>query len=78
MSDWAEEVATAEAEAERLQAAESLAEQKFYEVQERAKASGNAEQALQTPEFQQWMSARHATDAAWGAWSMAMDAKPAS
>lgn len=78
MSDWTEEVAQAEAEADRLQAAEALAEQKFQQVQAQAKAGGDAQQALQSAEFAQWMKARHATDAAWGAWSMVMDAKPGS
>jgi hypothetical protein len=78
MSDWADEVASAEAEAERLQAAEGEAEQKFYEVQARAEAAGDRNQALKSREFAAWMSARHATDEAWGAWSMAMDAKSAS
>lgn len=78
MSDWADDVASAEAEAERLQAAEGEAEQKFYEVRSRAEAAGAPNEAIKSREFAAWMSARHATDEAWGAWSMAMDAKAAS
>ncbi len=76
MSDWTAEVALAEAEADRLQAAEEVAEQKFQALHSAAQAGGDKHGALQSPEFEQWMSARRATDAAWGAWSLVMDARP--
>ncbi len=77
MSDWAEEVAVAETAAERTQAAEAVAEGRFDAIHAEAKAAGDLENALKTEEFRAWMAARHATDAAWGAWSAKMDAKPA-
>ena len=73
MSDWTEELAQAEEHAEQLQAAEATAEQHFYELRE---AERDRSALLQTPEFERWMKARHATDAAWGAWAQVMDAKP--
>ena len=78
MSDWAEKVAMAEAAAEREQAAEAAAEKRFDVVHAQAEANAQPEQAQQTQEFREWMAARHATDAAWGAWSIVMDARPAS
>jgi hypothetical protein len=78
MTDWTEEVAAAEQQAERFQAAESQAEEKFHLVRDQAERSGDADRALQSPEFQHWMNARHATDLAWGAWSLLKDAKPGS
>lgn len=72
MKDWTEQVAAAEAQAERLQAEEQAAEQRFYEL----RAAHGEGEALQSQEFQAWMQARHATDAAWGAWSQVMDARP--
>lgn len=76
MSDWKEAAALAEATADRKQAAEEVAEQAFYAVKAKADAAGDPAVALATDEFRQWMSARAETDTAWGAWSMAMDAKP--
>jgi hypothetical protein len=76
MSDWTEKVTAAEAGAERKQAAEHEAEQRFRAVQAQAEAHGNADAALLSDEFHAWMATRHETDAAWGAWSMVMDAKP--
>lgn len=76
MSDWAENVAAAEAAAEKMQAAESLAEGKFDAIHAQAKATGDLDQATRTEEFHDWMAARHATDAAWGSWSEVMDARP--
>lgn len=75
MSDWTEELAAAEAEAERFQAVESQAEQKFHLVRDEAEQSGNAQRALESPEFHQWMHARRATDLAWGSWSLLKDAE---
>lgn len=74
MSDWIEELAAAEAEAERFQAVESQAEEKFHIVLAQAEQSGDRQRALQSPEFQQWMHARRATDLAWGSWSLLKDA----
>ncbi|MEO5672890.1 MAG: hypothetical protein ABIR26_19550 [Ramlibacter sp.] len=76
MSDWTHDIAAAEAAAERHQAAEQLAERRFDLVHADAKAAGAQETAVQSQEFNEWMAARHATDAAWGAWSQVMDAKP--
>ena len=73
MIDWAEELAAAEAQAERFQAAESQAEQKFHIVLAEAEQSGDKQRALQSPEFHQWMHARQATDLAWGSWSLLKD-----
>jgi hypothetical protein len=77
MSDWTEELAAAEAEAERFQAVESQAEQKFHLVRDEAEQSGDVQRALESPEFHQWMHARRATDLAWGSWSLLKDAKQA-
>ena len=76
MSDWMEAATLAEAAADRKQAAEEMAEQRFYAVKAQAEAEGDAARALRSDEFRQWMDARAETDVAWGAWSMAMDAKP--
>jgi hypothetical protein len=76
MSDWAEKVAVAEAAAEREQAAEAVAESKFDAVHALAEASADADHAQKSDEFRDWMAARRATDAAWGAWSVVMDARP--
>lgn len=73
MSDWTEELAAAEAEAERFQAAESQAEEKFHIVLAEAEQTGDKQRALESPEFQQWMHARRATDLAWGSWSLLKD-----
>lgn len=73
MSDWTEELAAAEAEAERFQAAESQAEEKFHIVLAAAEQSGDKQRALESPEFQHWMNARRATDLAWGSWSLLKD-----
>lgn len=78
MSDWSEELAAAEAQAERFQEAESQAEQKFHLVREQAEQSGDADKAIETPEFHDWMNARRATDLAWGSWSLLKDAKQRS
>jgi hypothetical protein len=76
MSDWAAQVAMAEAEAERQQAAEATAESRFDAVHALAEANAGSDAASKSEEFRDWMAARHATDAAWGAWSTVMDAKP--
>jgi hypothetical protein len=75
MTHWTEELAAAEAEAERFQAAESQAEEKFHIVRAAAEESGDGQRALESPEFQQWMHARRATDLAWGSWFLLKDAK---
>ncbi|HET8744692.1 MAG TPA: hypothetical protein VFM98_03735 [Ramlibacter sp.] len=74
--EWNEAVAAAEAAAERKQAAEAIAQERFDAARARCEAAGRADQVTQTPEFQEWIAARHASDDAWGAWAMAMDAKP--
>ena len=74
MTDWAEELAAAVAQAERFEAAESQAEQQFHIVLAEAEESGDKQRALQSPEFQQWMDARRATDLAWGSWFLLKDA----
>jgi len=76
MSDWAERLTAAEAGAERKEAAEHEAEQKFKTVRAQAQAQGDADKALQSDEFRAWMASRHETDAAWGQWATVMDAKP--
>jgi hypothetical protein len=76
--EWNEAVAAAEAAAEQRQAAEESAHQRFHAARARCEADGRADKVTETPEFQAWMAARHASDEAWGAWAMAMDAKPAS
>jgi hypothetical protein len=73
MSDWTEELAAAEADAERFQAAESEAEDLFHVVRAKAEASGDPKAALDSREFQRWMTARRATDLAWGSWSLLKD-----
>jgi len=76
MSDWASDMKVAEAAAARMQLAEEAAEHRFDELHARAEASNDAGHVLKSEEFSEWMAARHATDAAWGAWSQVMDAKP--
>jgi hypothetical protein len=71
--EWLETVALAEAAAEQKQAAEEVAVERFRAAKQRDEAK-----ATETPEFHAWISARHATDEAWGRWAMAMDAKPAT
>lgn len=78
MSDWAQDVAQAEAVAQRTQEAEHQAEKRFDQVHAQAQAAGAVDKAVKSDEFGEWMAARHATDAAWGAWSTVMDAKPAA
>jgi hypothetical protein len=78
MSDWAEQIAAAEAHAEGKQAAEHVAESRFDAVHAAAKAKGDVDQALQSDELRSWMASRHETDAAWGAWATVMDAKLAA
>ncbi len=70
MSDWQENIAAATAAAEKMQAAEGIAESRFDAVHAQP-------DAVSTEEFRDWMAARHATDAAWGTWSQVMDSKPA-
>ena len=76
MKDWAQQLAAAEAKAQHTQEAEHAAESRFDAVHARAQAAGATQQALTTPEFHDWMAARRASDAAWGAWAVTMDAKP--
>ena len=78
MSYWTEELAAAEADAQRFEASESKAEKLFYVVRAEAEAAGHADRALQSEEFERGLPARRATDLAWGSWSLLKDAKPAS
>jgi hypothetical protein len=73
MSDWEQRLKAAEADAERSEAAEQAAEQRFKALQ----AQTNPVDALKSDEFGTWMAQRHATDAAWGTWATVMDDKPA-
>ena len=75
MTDWTEELAAAQVLAERFEAAESQAEQQFHIVLAQAEQSGEADTALESPEFRQWMDARRATDLAWGSWFLLKDAE---
>ncbi|HEX7889605.1 MAG TPA: hypothetical protein VF522_09625 [Ramlibacter sp.] len=76
--EWSAAVAAAESAAEEKQAAEEIAHERFRAVRAEIETSGSNVQVTDSPEFHRWMAARHASDAAWGAWAMAMDAKPAS
>ena len=77
--EWSAAVAAAEAVAEQRQAAEEAAHERFDAARAQIEAAGSgAAQVTDTPEFHAWMAARRASDEAWGAWAMAMDAKPAS
>ena len=75
--EWIATGAVAEAAAQDKQDAEEVAQDRFQAVREQALADGRKQSVTETPEFQHGMAARHATDEAWGAWAMAMDAKPA-
>jgi hypothetical protein len=76
--EWNAAVAAAESAAEQKQAAEEIAHDRFRAVRAEIEASGSAAQVTDSPEFHRWMEARRESDEAWGAWAMAMDAKPAS
>ena len=75
--EWNAAVAAAEAAAEQKQAAEEIAQARFHAVRSEIQAAGRGD-VTETTEFREWIAARHASDAAWGAWAMAMDAKPGS
>jgi hypothetical protein len=76
--EWTTAVAKAEASAQQKQAAEDEAQRSFQHVRDQMKADGRLGEETGTAEFREWMAARHASDEAWGAWAMAMDARPAS
>ena len=76
MSDWAQQIAAAEAVAESKQAAEHEAETRFDAIHHEAKSRGDMSHALQSEELRSWMASRNETDLAWGAWATVMDAKP--
>jgi hypothetical protein len=76
--EWTAAVSAAEAAAQQKQAAEEIAQARFHAVRAEIEAAGRAADVTQTQEFREWMAARHESDAAWGAWAMAMDAKPGS
>jgi hypothetical protein len=73
MTHWTEELAAAQVLAERFEAVENEAEQQFHIVLAEAEQAGDAKRALGSPEFQQWMDARKATDLAWGSWALLKD-----
>jgi hypothetical protein len=75
MSDLDERVKAAEAGADRLQAVEDMAEEKFKALHAETQAQGKGDEALSSDEFRTWMATRRATDAAWGEWAVLMDAK---
>lgn len=75
--EWTTAVAEAEASAQQKQAAEDQAQRSFHDMRDRMQAQGRLGEETNTAEFRHWMAARHASDEAWGAWAMAMDAKPA-
>lgn len=76
--EWTAAVAAAEAFAEQQQAAEEIAHERFDTARTEIEAAGGAAHVTDTPEFLAWMAARRASDDAWGAWAVAMDAKPMS
>jgi hypothetical protein len=76
--EWIAAVAAAEVAAQQKQSAEEAAYERFDAARSEMEAAGRAEQVTDSPEFRRWMDARHASDEAWGAWAMVMDAKPAS
>jgi hypothetical protein len=76
--EWTAAVAAAEAAALRTQDAEDAAQERFKLVRAETEVAGRPANVVDTPEFRSWMAARHASDEAWGAWAMIMDAKPAS
>jgi len=76
MNHWKQELDAVEAAAMRIEALELEAEQAFDRVEQVAKAEGDAERALNTPEFNAWMAARRDSDAAWGRWFEVMGARP--
>lgn len=69
--------AEAEATAQRRQRDEDAAYGRFVAVRARIEAQGRGDDPTRTDEFRQWIASRRETDAAWGVWAMAMDAKPA-
>jgi hypothetical protein len=75
MSDWEQRLKAAEEGADRLQAAEDVAEERFKALHAETQAQGKGDEALSSDEFRSWMATRRATDAAWGEWAMLMDAK---
>ena len=78
MSNWDGRLKAAEEGADRLQAAEDVAEQRFKALHADTQAQGKGDEALSSDEFRAWMATRHATDAAWGEWATLMDAKAAA
>lgn len=76
--EWNAAVAAAEAAAQQKDAAEEIAHGRFVAARAEIEAAGRAAHVTDTPEFREWMAARRESDEAWGAWAMAMDAKPGS
>ena len=76
--EWTVAVAAAEATALQKQVAEESAHERFKVVRTEIEVAGRSAKVVDTPEFHSWMTARHESDEAWGAWAMIMDAKPTS
>jgi len=72
MQHWDDELASTEAAALRIEGIELDAERRFDGVFLAAEQAGSTEAVTRTPEFQAWMAARAATDAAWGRWAQVM------
>jgi hypothetical protein len=76
--EWIAAVAAAEATAQQKQVAEETAYERFNAARAEIEAAGRSAHVVDTPEFRHWMTTRRESDEAWGAWAMAMDAKPTS
>jgi hypothetical protein len=67
-------VAAAEAAALRRDDAEGLAYDRFTTARATIEREQSTMKPTDTKEFLDWMAARRATDEAWGAWAVAMEA----
>lgn len=74
--EWIAAVAAAEVAAQEKQSAEEAAYERFDAARNEMEAAGRAAQVTAIPELHRWLEARRESDEAWGAWAMAMDAKP--
>jgi hypothetical protein len=66
-------IQSAESEALLAEQAEARAEDSFRAMRAELERTGDEDQVTQSPELQQWLQARAATDAAWGRWAMAVE-----
>lgn len=76
--EWTTDVAAAQDAAQRKQAAEDEAHQRFDAVRAHIERTGSGADVTQTDEFGAWMQSRRETDLAWGEWAMAMDKQAGS